>query len=140
MSETADIRPRNNHSFQAMGYELKQKERGECLECGTAIYGRSDKKFCSVTCKNAYHNNILNGQKKARNRTIAALTVNYDILDKLIKNNIRTIGIDRIKELGFDENYSTGHRHGRFNRNEESCFDITYYRTDAKIFHIRRKQ
>lgn len=121
-----------------MGYELKLQERGECLKCGTPIYGRADKKFCSVACKNSYHNNIMYGRRQARNRTLSALTINYNILDKLIKNKIRTIRLDRIRELGFDENYSTGHRLGRFNHNEESCFDISYYRTDSKIFHIRR--
>ena len=27
-----------------------------CLECGEPILGRSDKKFCSDLCRNAYNN------------------------------------------------------------------------------------
>ena len=123
-----------------MGYELKIDERGECLKCGTPIYGRADKKFCSVKCKNSYHNDITYGQRKVRNKTITALSINYDILDKLMKNDIRTISIIRIRELGFDENYSTGHRLGRFRHNEEFCFDIVYCRSETKIYHIRRTQ
>lgn len=123
-----------------MAYILKRSEKGECLRCGTAIYGRPDKKFCSITCKNAYHNNEVSNHRKARTHAIKTLNNNYEILDKLEKNKIRTISIDRIRELGFDENFSTGHRMGRFSHNEESCFDITYYRTQSKIFHIRRTQ
>lgn len=123
-----------------MTYILKHKEKGECLKCGTAIYGRADKKFCSVNCKNAYHNDQVSGHRRARNLAIKTLTSNYEILDKLEKNKIRTISIDRIRELGFDENFSTGHRIGRLKHNEENCFDITYCRTQTKIFHIRRTQ
>lgn len=121
-----------------MIYELRNRQRGNCLKCGTPIYGRADKKFCSSACKNSYHNSEQTSQRRARVRTLAALSANYEILDRLERNKIRTISIDRIKELGFDENYSTGHRLGRFNHNEESCFDIVYCRTPAKIFHIRR--
>lgn len=123
-----------------MTYVLKKKEQGECLRCGTTIYGRADKKFCSSACKNAYHNHAVSSHRHARNLAIRTLTSNYEILDKLEKNKIRTISIDRIRELGFDENYSTGHRLGRFAHNEENCFDITYCRTPSKIFHIRRTQ
>lgn len=123
-----------------MAYVLKRQEKGECLKCGTAIYGRPDKKFCSLECKNAYHNNAVSNHRKVRTLVIRSLNSNYEILDKLEKNKIRTISIDRIRELGFDENYSTGHRLGRFSHNEEFCFDISYCRTQSKIFRIRRTQ
>jgi hypothetical protein len=29
-----------------------------CLECGTKLMGRVDKKFCHDGCRNAYNNNI----------------------------------------------------------------------------------
>lgn len=121
-----------------MVYTLKHQEKGECLKCGTVIYGRADKKFCSPACKNAYHNDSVSGHRRARNKAIRTLNVNYDILDKLMKNEIRSISIERIRDLGFDENYSTGHRIGRTRHEEESCFDITYCRTETKIFQIRR--
>lgn len=123
-----------------MAYILKHSEKGKCLKCGTAIYGRPDKKFCSLECKNAYHNNEVSKHRRARSHTFRVLNNNYEILDRLEKNKIRTISIDRIRELGFDENYSTGHIIGSFIHNEECCFDIIYCRTQAKIFHIRRKQ
>lgn len=121
-----------------MAYLLKNKEQGACLRCGTTIYGRADKKFCSTECKNAYHNHEVSSHRRARNLAIKTLTSNYEILDRLEKNKIRSISIDRIRELGFDENYSTGHRMSRLNHQEENCFDITYCRTASKIFHIRR--
>ena len=30
----------------------------ECLECGTKLMGRADKKFCNDQCRNSYNNNI----------------------------------------------------------------------------------
>lgn len=43
----------------------------DCLGCGAALRGRSDKKFCSVNCRNTYNN------KKAGSITWLAKTINY---------------------------------------------------------------
>ena len=34
-----------------------------CLECGDVLYGRSDKKFCDATCRNAWHAHIRSGKR-----------------------------------------------------------------------------
>lgn len=39
-----------------MSYKLHIEEEGTCLECGTAISGRRDKRFCSLSCKNKHKN------------------------------------------------------------------------------------
>ena len=125
---------------QVMVYKLKEVKEGTCLQCGGAVYGRQDKKFCSEKCKNAYHNHQASDFRKLKNDTLSYISGNYEILDRLEKNKIRSISIDRIKELGFREGVATGHRLGRFNHLEESCFDIIYYRTPMEIFNIHRKQ
>lgn len=121
-----------------MSYTLKDPDKGKCLQCGCEIYGRPGKKFCSIGCKNAFHNNKASNIRKVRIRTISGLNKNYDVLNLLIKSDIRTIPIVRIREMGFDENLITGSRHALCKHCEESCFDIVYYRTSAKIFNIRR--
>lgn len=53
----------------------------KCLECGTALLGRSDKKFCNDQCRNYYNNresravnNMIRGVNRilSRNRKILA--------------------------------------------------------------------
>ena len=35
--------------------EIRYMEKN-CLECGTRIIGRADKKFCNDSCRNSYNN------------------------------------------------------------------------------------
>lgn len=54
--------------------------KGSCLECKDEFRGRTDKKFCSDACRNAYHNRL---NREANNlvRTVNnRLRRNYRIL------------------------------------------------------------
>lgn len=59
-----------------------------CLNCGTPIYGRSDKKFCSHNCR-AYYNNIIYKEKRdsARNNSKICYITEYLTLMHNIKRN-----------------------------------------------------
>ena len=122
-----------------MSYHLFIEEEGNCLECGTAIRGRKDKRFCSLTCKNNYHNRTQIAKRQMRAKVVAALTGNYSILEALLNVGKTGASLEELSELGFDPAYVTGHRRGRFRHDEYACFDITYYRTEARIFNVRRK-
>lgn len=122
-----------------MSYKLHHEEEGTCLECGTSIHGRKDKRFCSLSCKNKYNNRTQMVKRQQRVQIIAALTGNYAILEALLNEGKTGAGLDELSELGFDPTYVTCHRHGRFRHDEYACFDIWYYRTDTRIFNVRRK-
>ena len=70
---------------------------------------------------------------------ISVLSQNYEILEELLKENRQSAGLAELSELGFDPDYVTGHRKGRYRHDEYSCFDISYYRSPSKIFNVRRK-
>ena len=78
-------------------------------------------------------------RRQLRANTIAALTGNYAILDALLHEGKTGAGLEELSELGFDPAYVTSHRRGRFKHDEYACFDIWYYRTDTRIFNVRRK-
>lgn len=121
-------------------YRLKYQEEGSCLECGTTFYGRKDKHFCSLSCKNRYHNKIIQAQRRYRAEVMAALTRNYAILDALVKEDRTSAPLAELKKAGFDPAYITGHRKGRYRHDDYSCFDLSFYRTDTRIFNLRRKE
>ena len=80
-----------------MRYGDNPEDRPVCLECGDEIrYGRKDKKFCSNTCKNRYHNEIQHYSRSSRLRILGAFDRNYSILEKLLRLNIRTISAQRM--------------------------------------------
>ena len=122
-----------------MSYKLHIEEEGRCLECGTAISGRRDKRFCSLSCKNKYNNRTQMIKRRMRARTIAALTGNYVVLEALLNEGKTSAGLEELSELGFDPAYVTGHRRSTFRHDEYACFDIWYYRTDSRVFNVRRK-
>ena len=124
---------------KAMSYKLHHEEEGTCLECGSAIRGRKDKQFCSLSCKNRYHNRVLMNKRLMRAKTMAALTGNHTVLEALLHEGKTGAEMHELLDLGFDPGYVTEHRRGHFRHDEYACFDIWYCRTESRIFNVRRK-
>ena len=123
---------------EKMKYKTRNEEETACLECGSAIYGRKDKHFCSPSCKNRYHNRMQRQRRDVRLETITALSRNYEILEALLKEKVTSIPLQELERMGFKPDYVTGHRKGLYRHEEFSCFDIRYYRSSTKLFNVRR--
>ncbi len=54
-----------------------------CLECGDKITGRSDKKFCSDDCRNAYNNKLNKDSTNLMRSVNNKLRKNFRILSAL---------------------------------------------------------
>lgn len=78
-----------------------------CPECGDKIVGRSDKKFCSDACRNAYNNkqnkDISNLMRKINNH----LRKNYRILTEQNPEGKSKITRSKMEALGFDFDHIT---------------------------------
>lgn len=118
-------------------FDNTKETKAHCLHCGTVMYGRSDKKFCDTKCKNAYHNSETERSRRYRKSVMAAIEINYAILDDLLRNRQITVAVEKIAPRGFSPNYSTYHRK-RYPRDEYGCFDIRYNRSDSRIYNIHR--
>ena len=117
---------------------MNEKVEGHCLECGDAIdYGRKDKKFCSSSCKNKYHNEAIKRQRWSREKTLRRIDKNHSILSSLLKCGMREIEINAVVALGFRPEYVTF-----FKKNRKSidlrCFDIKYKQSEERIYHITK--
>jgi len=78
-----------------------------CLECGTRIIGRADKKFCNDSCRNN-HNNKFNKDSKNLVRNINnRLRKNYRILEALNPNEKTKTTKSKLISADFDFNYFT---------------------------------
>ena len=75
-----------------MSYKMMSGGEGVCLECGAPFRGRSDKHFCSLSCKNAYHNRAQQTRRRHRSDILAVLTCNYGILEALLKEERVAVG------------------------------------------------
>lgn len=78
-----------------------------CLECGTLLLGRVDKKFCNDQCRNNYHNK--------ENREDSVLIRNVNVILKKNRNilkNLNPVGKIKLRKQalvseGFNFKYFT---------------------------------
>jgi predicted nucleic acid-binding Zn ribbon protein len=120
-----------------MKREMDLTEERFCLNCGAALHGRPDKVFCNTRCKNEWHNRINGDEKRRRERVFGILWNNYKILETMLELQEHTPAISSLEDAGFRPGYITGFRKLR-GRNEFRCFDITYNKTEARLYNIRR--
>ncbi len=78
-----------------------------CLECGEKIVGRSDKKFCSDYCRNAYNNKLNKDNKNLVRNINNRLRKNYRILEELNPNNKSKTTKSTLLAKGFNFEYIT---------------------------------
>ncbi|SOC79664.1 hypothetical protein SAMN06296241_1195 [Salinimicrobium sediminis] len=78
-----------------------------CLECGEKIVGRTDKKFCSDYCRNAYNNNLNKDSKNLVRNVNNQLRKNYRILEELNPDGKIRISKLKLAAKGFNFDYFT---------------------------------
>ncbi len=81
-----------------------------CLECSQTLLGRSDKKFCSDLCRNAYNNKANADANNFVRNTNNALRRNRKILEELCKDDKAKVAKNILLEKGFDFNMLTNLR------------------------------
>ena len=79
-----------------------------CHECGDKLVGRTDKKFCSDYCRNAYNNRINKDSKNLIRNINNRLRKNWHILEELNPEQKTKTTRTKLIEKGFDFNYYTG--------------------------------
>jgi predicted nucleic acid-binding Zn ribbon protein len=79
-----------------------------CHECGTGLFGRSDKRFCSDHCRNTYHNRVNSKRNKSRSHIHQKLRKNQEILAVFLRGKSKyIISRDQLLNRGFDFRYLT---------------------------------
>jgi predicted nucleic acid-binding Zn ribbon protein len=119
-----------------MPYVLKYVIQHRCLQCGKdlPLNGRPDRKFCSVDCKNQFHNRQRRypPREELEWAVYQALKTNHTILDRLQKMGVRTIDLATLSQLGYDARFVTSYiRLGR--RNIFTLFDLKFEMTPTQI-------
>ncbi|MFD2567052.1 hypothetical protein [Pseudotenacibaculum haliotis] len=77
-------------------------ETRACLECGEAVKGRIDKKFCSDYCRNSYNNKVNKDSKNLIRNINNRLRKNYKILSELNTKGKTKVSRTRLYDKGFD--------------------------------------
>jgi len=77
-------------------------EEKVCLECGSKIIGRADKKFCSDQCRVAYNNRLNSNETNFMRNVNNVLRKNRRILIELNTTGKSRVSREKLHEKGFD--------------------------------------
>lgn len=105
---------------------MAKKEEKTCLECGTKIIGRADKKFCSDQCRVAYNNKLNRDETAYVNNVMNLLRKNRRILLELNPTGKTRVSRDMLVKKGFDFNYITSRYKTKENAVYNYCFEHGY--------------
>lgn len=97
-----------------------------CLECGTEVRGRLDKKFCDDQCRTQYNNRLNRKDATYVRAIILVLRRNRRILKALNPLGKAKVSAEKMKLKGFDFSYFTNTYKTRNGRCYFFCFDQGY--------------
>lgn len=118
-------------------YKSRKEEEQKCLSCGKELYGRSDKKFCSLECKNGYNYRKERTWRLYRNRVLTSLSRNHTILEDCLRRGVCSVDITTLELEGFVPGCITGYSK-RSRHSIYYCFDIKYCMSGSRVFNIRK--
>lgn len=101
-------------------------EKKKCLECGEPITGRTDKKYCSDACRNAYNNRQNNQNYNLIRRINRILAKNHKILSETNKKGKTTKSRSELLEKGFNFHYFTSLYTTKEMKQYFFCYDQGY--------------
>src|SRR6478609_1379772 len=78
-----------------------------CMECGTKLTGRVDKKFCSDQCRVSFNNRLNSNETNYVRNVSNTLRKNRRILTELNITGKTRVSGTKLKEKGFDFEYFT---------------------------------
>lgn len=113
----------------------------ECLECGTEIRGRADKKFCSDYCRNAHHNQLNKDSKNLVRNINNRLRKNYRILNSFeLKEGKTRSTKNRLLDKGFDFEYITNLYTTKKGTTYYFVYDLGYLPLDNDYYMIVKRE
>ncbi|ULQ51808.1 hypothetical protein [Flavihumibacter fluvii] len=112
-----------------------------CQWCEKPIRGRSDKKFCDDTCRNAFNNHRTVGEYNLVRNINHALVRNRRILCRLLadKEAVHRISREKLLQHGFQFKYCT---HILRNQNGEPyyfCYEYGYHPLPHEMYLVIRQ-
>lgn len=115
-------------------------KKKKCLECEEMFLGRSDKKFCSDSCRSS-HNNRLNSDATNFVRNINnILRKNRRILEALNPNGKARIHKDKLMEEGFKFSYFTNQYVTKSGNIYHFCYEQGWMELDNNYYRLVIRQ
>lgn len=118
-------------------------EKRNCLNCGTSIQGRADKKFCDDQCRNTYNYQLYADSSNLVRRITNRIKKNRTILESLIPEGeeMGKISKNRLLLQGYDFKYETHRYETKKGATYHFCYDYGYLSLDGEwVLVVRSKE
>ncbi len=106
----------------------------KCLECEEPIQGRSDKKFCSDMCRNAYNNKLNSDVTNHMRYVNNILRKNRRILEELNPQGKTSVHRDKLTDKGFHFDYFTSIYKNKKGDIYYYCYEYGYLSTGENFY------
>jgi hypothetical protein len=111
-----------------------------CFACNRKVTGRTDKKFCSIPCKNDYHNSQKVKLGQAERYMLSAMRKNRMILEKLKINEPVEKPVSYLENMGFDRSGLSGLILNDDKSVQTTCYDYALVLRDNMALIYKMKQ
>ena len=119
------------------------RNKRTCPECGDEYTGRSDKKFCSSSCRAAHHNQLRAEELSFQRGVNNILRHNRNVLAELNPDGKANVRKERLIDRGFKFRYFTNVYQTRNDTLYHFCYDYGYRVEDRDsdwVFLIKRQE
>jgi len=107
-----------------------------CQECGDPFKGRSDKKFCSDSCRNAFNNHFNRDSTNLMRRVNRTLRKNRNILEGLNPNGKSKTSKKVLLQKGFDFGFHTNTYTTKNGNTYYFCYEQGYLPLEKELFAL----
>ena len=111
-----------------------------CLECGEKLMGRSDKKFCSDGCRNAYNNRLNRDQNNLMRNVHNVLRRNYRTLKKLNPSGKTTVLKSQLLQEDFEFDFVTSLYTTKKGNTYYFVYDMGYLPLDDERYLLVKRE
>jgi hypothetical protein len=98
----------------------------KCLDCGDALKGRTDKKFCSDQCRNNFNNKLNRDSNNYVRNVHGLLRKNRRILADLYSEGKMIIHKDALYAMGYNFNFFTHIVETKSGKVVNHCFEYGF--------------
>ncbi|MCZ4221941.1 hypothetical protein [Pedobacter rhodius] len=113
-----------------------------CLDCGTPVKGRSDKKYCDDLCRNNYNNHLKAEDSLMVKKVNCILKRNRTILAKLNpEGKTRKISRKKLTAEGFNFDYFTSVYQTQTGKIYSFCYEYGFLDlADGEFLLVKQKE
>ncbi|HEY2581015.1 MAG TPA: hypothetical protein VGI43_04375 [Mucilaginibacter sp.] len=112
-----------------------------CLDCGTPLHGRADKKFCNDLCRNNYNNQLNSSSYNYVRNINNILRRNRRILEELNPTGKTKTTRKKLNLKGFDFEYHTRTYQTQNGKIYYFCYEYGYLLLeDDEVLLVKREE